>query len=100
MRPEPISPANPTISPGRMSKLTSSIFSLRRRFLTSIIGLVPEGIVRSCQVKEAVLPAPSIASTMRGTDNPAVSSVITVSPSRITVTRSQSFRISAIRCEM
>ena len=67
---------------------------------TSSTGSVPITVSRGRQCSEAPVPGPSIASISPSMPTLRHSSVSTVRPSRITVTRSQIAKISAMRWEM
>ena len=97
LRPAPTSPARPTISPARTSKLTSWKTPPRSRpstwRTTSPTGATVFG-------NRSPTSRPTILATSCSTDVSAIASVATYSPSRITVTVSQSAKTSSNRCEM
>ena len=97
VRPAPIRPANPRISPLRTEKLTSRTSLPRWRFLTAISTSWPEvsGMRFSLDSRRrpTIIAITSAIGVSAGT-------VPTVQPSRITVMRSEMRWISSILCEM
>ena len=98
--PLPMMPARPTISPAWISKLTSATRGGSDTPLTFSTGSPRVSTRRSCHAKALAEDAPSMFSTSSGIVRLAQARVTLASPSRITVTRSQSWKISAMRCEM
>ena len=94
LRPEPISPARPTISPARTVKLTPRTTGGETRSRTSSTGA--PGWVANLGNRWS-MTRPTIIVISSGSLVSATALVATYSPSRSTVTRSARAKISAMR---
>ena len=99
-RPEPTSPASPTISPARTVNVTSVNSPGRDRPSTCSTGS-PSVAVSSCSGKTNSIDRPVISRISSAVGVSATGRLVaTVRPSLRTVTRSPISRISSRRCEM
>ena len=98
VRPLPTRPATPTISPFPTRSETSGVFALRRR--PSTRSASPETTTSPRNASSPSMLRPTIMCTISGIVRPASGRVATSWPSRNTVTRSPTSKISCRRCEI
>ena len=101
VRPAPIRPASPTISPARTAKRDVVHEAARARSpRTSSASGASGGELRQLGEVRVELPARPSPRRSRRAGNPRRARVSTILPSRITVTRSAIRGSSSMRCEM